>query len=110
LSKDMSKHHFISLPGIVAFFYYPRSYPFLFISLFLLGFLAAGIEISVYKLGGANIILCALIAQVVAYRYAHFGYVPKQSYLLFGTIYLNILIIWLSNKILSFWNNKSPAR
>jgi hypothetical protein len=33
------------------------------------------------------------VAQVVAFRFASFGYVPAQSYLLFGTLLLNVLMI-----------------
>jgi hypothetical protein len=109
LSVHLSKHHFINLPGVLAFFYYPRSLPFLFFSMLVLGLLGAGIEISIYKLSGANIILCSLIAQVVAYRYAHFGYVPYQSYLLFGSIYLNILTIFFLNKSLLVFNKRSTS-
>jgi len=98
----LSQHHFINLPGILAFFYYPGSFIFLFISMFFLGLLASAIEWSVYKLSGANIILCSLIGQVVAYRYTHFGYVPSQSYLLFGSIFLNVIMIYLLNKYLNF--------
>lgn len=102
-NTDMTKHHFISLPGIVAFSFYPGSYPFLFFCMIIIGMFAFFIELFVYKLGGANIILCALIAQVVAYRYSSFGYVPAQSYLLFGSIFLNIILIYLVNKILASW-------
>jgi hypothetical protein len=96
---NLLNHHFISLPGILAFFYYPGSYIFLFFSMALLGIIGATIESTVYKLSGANIILCSLMAQVIAYRYAHFGYVPKQSYLLIGTIILNVFMIYFLNKI-----------
>lgn len=92
-------HHFIFLPGILAFFYYPGSYVMLFFSMVFLGMIGAAIEIVVYKLCGSNIILCSLIAQVIAYRYAHFGYVPKQSYLLAGAIVLNVLMIFFLYKI-----------
>lgn len=105
--EGLKHHHFISIPGIVAFFYYPGSIPFLFFSMLMLGFFAAGIEFFVYKLGGANIILCALMGQVVAYRYAHFGYVPAQSYLLFGALFLNVLIIYFFNKLLYYRNRKT---
>ena len=105
-NRDMSKHHFISLPGVLAFFYYPGSFVFLFVAMFVLGVVAAGVEWFVYKMGGANIILCSLLAQVVASRYAHFGYVPGQSYLLFGSILLNVMIIYLSNKFLLFLEKK----
>lgn len=95
-NTDKSKHHFISLPGIVAFFYYPGSLLFLFFSMFALGGFAALIEYCTYKLGGMNVILCALFAQVVAFRFASFGYVPAQSYLLLGSLFLNLFIIYFA--------------
>jgi hypothetical protein len=107
---DMTKHHYISLPGIVAFCFYPGSFPFLFMCMFVLGAVAAAIEISVFKLGGANIILCSLLAQVVAYRYAHFGYAPSRSYLLFGSLYLTLFIFYFSNEFLLDWNKRKKAQ
>ena len=106
---DFSKHHFISLSGILAFFYYPGSFAFLFVTMLLAGTLAATIEISIYKLSGSNAILTSLIAQVVASRYAHFGYVPGQSYLLFGTLGMNVVMIFLLNRFLLFYYKK-PCR
>ena len=103
---DMTKHNYISLPGILAFCFYPGSFPFLFMCMFLLGALAAAIEISVFKLGGGNVILCALLAQVVASRFAHFGYAPSRSYLLLGSLYLNLFIIYFSNEFLLYWNKR----
>jgi hypothetical protein len=103
---DFSKHHFISLPGILAFFYYPGSFAFLFISMFLAGTLAAVIEVLIFKLSGSNVILTSLLAQVVASRYAHFGYVPGQSYLLFGTLGMNVILIFLLNRFLLFHYKK----
>jgi len=106
---DFSKHHFISLPGILAFFYYPGSFSFLFVTMFLAGTLAAAIEISIYKLSGSNVILTSLLAQVIASRYVHFGYVPGQSYLLFGTLGMNVILIFLLNRFLLF-HYKKPCR
>ena len=106
VNTDKTKHHFISLPGIIAFFFYPGSFWFLFISMFMLGGFAAMIEFSVYKLGGRNVILCALLAQVVAYRFASFGYVPAQSYLLLGSLFLNLFIIYFAEKFIGFYNKK----
>ena len=94
--------HSVSLPGIIAFCFYPGSYIFLFGCMFLLGLIAALVEVSAYKLGGKNLILCALLAQVVAARYVHFGYVPVQSYLLFGALYLNLFIIYFADKLILF--------
>lgn len=109
-NMDTSKYHYVSLPGIVAFCFYPGSYPFLFASVFLVGLLAALIEISAYKLGGRNVILCALIAQVVAYRLMSFGYVPAQSYKLFGTIYLNLILIYAANWVLQYFGTKQVTQ
>lgn len=97
---EKPKFHFVSLPGIVAFLYFPGSLAFLFVALAFCGLLAAAIEIATYRYAGQNWILCSLIAQVIAYRYAHFGYVPAQSYLLFGTLVLNVAIFFLADRIL----------
>lgn len=100
-NTDMTKHHYISLPGIVAFCFYPGSFVFLFGCMFALGWIAVAIELAVFKLGGGNLILCSLFGQVVAYRYMHFGYLPSQSYLLLGAILLNLVLIYLANLVLS---------
>jgi hypothetical protein len=94
------KFHFVSLPGFVAFFYFPGSLSFLFIALALCGWLAAAIEIGTYRYVGQNWVLCSLVAQVIAYRYVHFGYVPAQSYLLFGTLLLNVAILYAADRVL----------
>jgi len=98
---DFTKHHHISLPGILAFFFYPGSFLFLFFGMFILGLMAAVIEICTFHMGQENLILCSLVAEVVAYRFASFGYVPIQSYLLFGTIFLNLLIVYFIYKVVS---------
>jgi len=95
--------HFISLPGYIAFLFYPGSYVFLFAAVFAFSMLAALIEYFVYRVGGKNLVFCALIAQVVAFRYTSFGYVPMQSYLLFGSILLNVLILYFSDRLLRFF-------
>jgi hypothetical protein len=102
--------HFITLPGIIAFFFYPGSFVFLFVSMVIVGTIGAGIEIATYRLSG-SVILCSLIAFVVAYRFAHFGYVPARSYLLFGAIALNLALIYLANRFLAarYANRKALA-
>jgi hypothetical protein len=79
---------------------------FLFGSMFLVGIMASVIEMATFKLGGKNIILCSLLAQVIAFRFASFGYVPAQSYLLFGSIFLNIIIIFVADKLLIYYSNR----
>jgi len=103
INTDLTKVRHVSLPGIIAFFYYPGSIPFLFGSMFLLGLVGSAIEWLVFKIGGKNLILCALLSQVVASRYAHYGYLPKQSYILFGSLFLNLAIIWAMDWLLSRW-------
>lgn len=92
---DMRRHHFVSLPGAIAFFYYPGSLWVLVACVAVFVWLGSAIEWAAYVLSGKNLILCALIGQVIAFRFASFGYVPRQSYLLFGTIVLNIILIAL---------------
>ena len=105
VSKDYAewivknKKHFITLPGVIAFFYYPGSFVFLFFAMTLAGVIGAGAEYAAYRLTG-NHILCALIAFVVAYRFAHFGYVPARSYLLFGAVAVNVVLIYLAERFL----------
>ena len=97
---DKSVSHFVSLPGLVAFLYYPGSLGFLFIASLVCALVAAMFEIATYRFCGRNWILCSLFAQVIAFRYASFGYVPAQSYLLFGTLVLNGLIIFAADRFL----------
>lgn len=107
LTADTTKNHYISLPGIVAFLFYPGSFLFLFVGMFLIGAIGAAIEFAVYKFGGRNLILCSLLGQVVAFRFASFGYVPNQTYLLFGSLFLNLLIIYVADKLLSRGGRRS---
>ncbi|MCZ4306880.1 hypothetical protein O4G98_19275 [Zoogloeaceae bacterium G21618-S1] len=97
---DRSRNHFVSLPGMVAFLYYPGSMLFLCASLLVVAWSAAFLEYLTYRFCGGNWILCALFAQVIAFRYASFGYVPGQSYLLFGSLVLNGALILLADRLL----------
>ena len=77
-----------------------------------LGILGAVIEAAVYKWGGGNLILCSLIALVVALRYVHFGYVPGRSYLLSGALVLNVALIYLLGRVFAYRNGTGelPSR
>jgi hypothetical protein len=98
---DMTARHYISLPGILAFCFYPGSFSFLFFCMLVVGAIGALTEIIVYKMGGKNLILCSLLAQVVAFRFASFGYAPAQSYLLFGSLLLNLVLLYGAERLLS---------
>ena len=96
---DKSKNHFVSLPGVIAFMYYPGSFIFLFFGMIAIGLFASLLEIFTFRFAGQNWVLCSLMAQVVAYRLAGFGYVPGQSYLLFGSLMLNVMLIFFAERV-----------
>ena len=91
-----------TLPGIIAFLYYGGSLYILFFSIFLISIIAALLEIFAFKLSSQNLIFSSLIGQVIAFRFTHFGYLPNQSYLLFGSIILTVIFLY----ILSFYLRK----
>lgn len=107
MDVDTTKHHFINLPGIVAFLFYPGSFIFLFAVMTSVVLATSLIEVAAYKLSLGNMIFSALIAQVMVFRLSNFGYVPSQSYLLFGTVLLNIFLIFGANKILGMISKNS---
>ena len=96
----------VGIEGVLAFCFYLGSYTILFVCMFLFGISASLIEKLVFYLGGKNVILCSLFGQIVAYRFASFGYVPAQSYLLFGALILNVVIIYGTSKILDFYSTQ----
>ncbi len=93
--EGIEEKHFITLPGLVAFLYYPGSVIFLFAGVFLAALVAAGFEYFAFAASGRNLIFSALIGQIIASRYAHFGYAPGRTVLLFGGILLVSLGAWL---------------
>jgi hypothetical protein len=95
--------HFVSLPGYIAFLFYPGSYLFLFVAILVFSAIASFFEYIVYRLGGKNLVFCALIAQLIAFRYTSFGYVPLHSYMMFGSIFLNVLILFSFDRFLRFF-------
>ena len=70
---DKTNHHFVSMPGVLAFCFYLGSYTILFVCMFLFGISASLIKKLVFYLGGKNVILCSLFGQIVAHRFASFG-------------------------------------
>ena len=80
-----------TLTGIIAFLFYSGSFTFLFFGMFILNLFATLLEIISFYASRHNLIFTAIIGQVIAFRYIHFGYLPNQSYLLLGSIILTIL-------------------
>ena len=86
----------IILPGIIAFLYYPGSYIFLFLSLYIIIFFLVFLEKILIKISNGNLILVSIITNIIVYRLIHFGYVPRDSYLLFGSLFLTLFIYFVS--------------
>ncbi|WP_440912514.1 O-antigen polymerase [Candidatus Pelagibacter sp.] len=84
-----------TLPGIIAFTYYSGSYYFLFILILLITILSSVLEFLAFKLSSKNLIFSALIGQVIAFRFIHFGYLPSQTYLLFFSIFITIIFVYI---------------
>lgn len=83
-----------TLPGIIAFLYYSGSLIFIFLIIIGLCLLASLIEFLSFLASKQNMIFSSIISMVIAYRFIHFGYLPNQSYLLFGSMFFTILFIF----------------
>ena len=111
--KDMKlgeRFHYVSLPGLIAFLFYTGSIPFVFTVSLAVAVLAGLMEMACYRWCGRNLVLCSLFAQVVAFRFSSFGYVPSQSFLLFGSLILNGVLIAGADYLLSRRTNLHGAR
>jgi hypothetical protein len=98
LGNKVSEHKNIKgniLPGMIAFLYYPGSLLFLFVSIVSLCLFASTIEFISFMISKKNMFFSSLISMVIAYRFIHFGYLPHQSYLLFGSLFLLIFLVFL---------------
>jgi hypothetical protein len=83
-----------TLPGIIAFLYYSGSFIFMFLIIVGLCLLASLIEFLSFLASKQNMIFSSIISMVIAYRLTHFGYLPNQSYLLFGSMFFTILFVF----------------
>ncbi len=86
-----------TLPGLITFLYFSGSYFLLFFLMMFFSFFAFIFEYLIFKSTKNNVIASSLIGMVIAYRFAHFGYLPAQSYLLFGSIAGIIIILFIIN-------------
>lgn len=82
-------------PGLFAYLYYGGSKIFLFLGVFFMTLLASFIEFIAFKFSRNNLIFASLIGNVIAYRFAHFGYMPANSYKLITAILITIFLISL---------------
>ena len=98
-----------TLPGIIAFLYYSGSLIFLLISIVVVCLFASIVEFISFTISKNNMFFSSLISMVIAYRFIHFGYLPNQSYLLFGSLIIVIFLVYFlfSIKINSKNDNKN---
>ncbi len=96
--KTSQRHYGVILPGIIAFLSYSGSKIFLFISGLFVFMFCGIIELMAKKLSYNSIIFSSFIGYVLGYRLIHFGYLPKQSYLIVTAILITILIIFSIKK------------
>jgi hypothetical protein len=86
-----------TLPGLIAFLFFSGSYFFLFFAMMFFCLIASILEFLIFKSLSGNLIASSLIGMVISYRFVHFGYLPAQSYLLFGSIIGVIIIFFVIN-------------
>jgi hypothetical protein len=98
------KIYTVYVPGIVAFLFYTKSLIFLFFGIFLLCIFCSIIEFFAYKLSSGNIVFSYLIGNILAYRLAHFGYLPQNSYKLILAIIFNIFLVYFFMKLAKSYN------
>ena len=83
------------LPGMIAFLYYSGSLLFLFVSIVTLCLVASTVEFISFMISKKNMFFSSLVSMVIAYRFIHFGYLPHQSYFLFGSLFFLIFMVFL---------------
>jgi hypothetical protein len=83
------------LPGMIAFLYYSGSLLFLFVSILTLCLVASTVEFISFMISKKNMFFSSLVSMIIAYRFIHFGYLPRQSYLLFGSLFFVIFLVFL---------------
>lgn len=104
--KKSPKIYTVYVPGIVAFLFYTKSLIFLFGGIFILCIFCSTIEYFSYKISRGNIIFSYVIGNILAYRLAHFGYLPQNSYKLILAISFNLICIYFLFKMINYYNKK----
>jgi hypothetical protein len=74
-------YYAITLPGLIGFTYYAGSYWLVFVATFLLGVFGIFVELIFLRVTSYPLV-AAFTSFLLAYRYASFGYTPRDSYLL----------------------------
>ena len=99
-TNTSKRHYGVIIPGIIGYLSYPGSKLFLFFSLSLFFIFCASLEVVSRKLSFNSKIFSNFVGYVLAYRLIHFGYLPRQTYLLVCAILLTLVIVYLLKKII----------
>ena len=91
--RSSKRQYTVILPGIISFLSYPGSFLFLFFSCGAIYLICASIEVVALKFSYGCLIFSNFIGYIIGYRLMHFGYLPRQSYLLFGAILITIVLV-----------------
>ena len=93
-------------PGFISFLHYANNKYFLFLSVFLIIMIFLYIEKFISFMTSNNLILVSFLSHILVYRLIHFGYLPHQTYLLLGTILVNLVSFYCFKKIYLFFKIK----
>ena len=104
--KESPKIFTVYVPGIVAFLFYTKSLIFLFLGIFMLCIFCSLLEYLSYKISRGNIVFSYVIGNVLAYRLAHFGYMPQNSYKLLLAICFNLICMYFLFKMIKVFYKK----
>ena len=96
----------ILTPGFISFLHYADNNFFLFFSIFFIIIVVLSIEKFFYFFSGNNLVLVSFFSHLVIYRLVHFGYLPNQTYLFFGSIFLTLFILFFLKKIFLKYKKK----
>ena len=104
--KENPKIYTVYVPGIIGFLYYTNSLLFVFFCILTICIICSYIEFFAYKVSKNNIIFSYLIGNILAYRLAHFGYMPQNTYKILLAILLNFLLIIVMYKLVDLFYKK----
>jgi hypothetical protein len=96
----------ILTPGFISYLHYTNNNFFLFFSIFFIIIVVLSIEKFFYFFSGNNLVLVSFLSHLVIYRLVHFGYLPNQTYLFFGSIFLTLFFLFFLKKIFLKYKRK----
>ena len=85
----------VILPGLIAFLYYSGSYVFVIIGIIFFILLFSSIELIFLKFSNTNNLLGSIIGFTLAWRLAHFGYLPINTLQFLFSFFLTFIIVFL---------------